>query len=555
MIRKSLSLTLALLAVASAPAFAEAGGVFIAVGGGTERPEIVQTILNQTGGTNRRVIVMPIASGDPSSTGLAYKQFFVNAGVHDVASLPLANRDAANDLEPVKDIGRADLLYFTGGDQNRLVKVLANTAAHGSIQTAWQRQAVIAGTSAGAMVWGPEFIANGSSQGALLYGFSRDSQGVPGLELRPGLNLWDNLIVDTHFTEQQRLGRLLLAIASTPGATGLGVDEGTAAVVTNDTIQVIGAGTVTVLETDKVTINNAQSVGPGSPLGLGKVALHRLLPGMTYLRKWKMIQEDRPLAQAPTEPPVPPLLVLAGTDAPRKGLTPMADFIRASGGSQARILLLTGAMASQNANQWRTYLLKFGAAQVVNYQSVELSDQGLGIAIQHATGILMLEDDQASLLRALNANQTRLGNLVISASKRMPFAAAGNAVRIVGARALFGTPGQADYQSLPGLKLLPSAVIEKDFWKPETMDRMVRAQLQASRSLAIGLSPDNAITISGGQATVAGQNQVMFLDANEATALQLAADTSEKLSAAGGLTLSVVPPTGSYDFLRHEPRF
>lgn len=553
---RSIALALAILAMAAPGALADGtGGAFVAVGGGSERPEVIQAILRLLGGKDRRIVVLPTASGDPSASGLAYKQFFLNVGLTEVESLPIPDRQTANELDAVRDIGRADLLYFTGGDQNRLVSILGNTATHGSIQTAWQRSAILAGTSAGAMVWGPEFIANGSSQGALKLGFSRDAQGVPGLELRPGLNLWDNLVVDTHFTEQQRLGRLLLAAASSPGTTGLGIDEGTAAIITQDTIQAVGIGTVTVLEADRTAVNNAQAVGPGSPLALGKVAFHRLLPGKTYVRKWKTIQEDKPLPQADNQAPVSPYMVLAGTDVPRKNLAPIADFVRASGGSQARILLLAGERASQGAGMWRTHLLKQGASQVVTYSSLELSDQGLAIALQHATGIFMLEDPNANLLKALRANQGRLGQVIVDASKRLPIGAAGNGVRLFGAHAIFGSPGTPDYQSLPGLGLLPSAVVDKTFWVPDAMERLLRAQLQANRALGIGLSPDNAVVVSGGQATVFGDSQVVFVDAQDVTGFSLAPDASAQPSGATNLGLSVLPANGSYDLVKRAPRF
>ena len=557
MIRKTLSLALALLFATSTFAAAETTqkGTFVAIGGGQETPEILQTLLRCVGGPDRRVVVMPLASDDPAGSGEAYKQFFASAGIPNVESMVLADRDAAQQIGPVKDIGNADMLYFTGGDQTRLANLLANTAVDGAIQAAWRRQAVIAGTSAGAMVWGPEFIANGTSQGALKFGFSRDSRGVPGLDLRPGLDLWDHLIIDTRFTDQERLGRLLLAVASTPGSTGLGIDEGTAAVITPETIQVVGSGSVTVLESDQISGNNAQFVGPGTPLGVGNVVLHRLIPGMTYLRKKRRVEEALPLGPATALPPVAPMIALAGSDVPRPSMTSMRDFIRASGGTEARLLMLTGDMASKAADRWRAFLLKSGAEQVVNYQAIELSDQGLAIALQHATGILLLEDDQASLLHALNAHEDRFRNVLLEACTRMPVAAAGNAVRIVGARALFGTPGQPDYQSLPGLGLLPSAILVKNFWTPASMDRMVRAQLEASRSLAIGLSPDNSLTLSGGQASVSGESQVIFLDANHATALHLAPDDSNHLSGAGNLELSVVPPGGSYDLMHHQATF
>lgn len=531
------------------------GGVFVAIGGGTEQPEITQAIIDLAGGKERRVIVFPTASSEPHQAGIAYKHYFTQLGSSQVESLPLPDRQTANDLMPVKDIARGDLLYFTGGDQNRLVNVLSNTAVHGSLQTAWQRRAVIAGTSAGAMVWGPEFIANGTSLGALKYGFSRDPSGVPGLELRPGLNLWEKLVVDTHFTEQQRLGRLLLATAAIPGATGMGLDEATAAKVTSEAIQVFGAGAATMLETDMVTANNAQQSGPNQLFSIGRVKLHRVATGDTYLRKVRAIPTAEPLMPGKAVAPPSPFVVLAGTDVPRKQPGPIGDFVRASGGNGARILLLAGDDATQGTKMWKSYLLRLGAAQVINFMGMELSEQGLGVALQHATGIMFLEDARGSLLKSLLANQGRLGGYLHEYGKRVPLAAVGTAVRIVGERAAFGEFGTPSYQALPGLQLVPQVVADKSFWYGDSMERLIRMQLMGERALAIGLMPDTAVTIAGAQATVSGDNQVIFLDANEVTHFRLPPDGARQPASVSGLALSVVPPTGSYDLIRRQPRF
>lgn len=534
---------------------ADVGGVFVAIGGGTEKPEITQAVIDLAGGRDRRVIVFPTASSDPVQAGLAYKHYFNQLGATLVDSLTLPDRETANDLGPVKDIARGDLLYFTGGDQNRLVNVLSNTAVHGSLQTAWQRKAVIAGTSAGAMVWGPEFIANGTSLGALKYGFSRDPNGIPGLELRPGLNLWERLVVDTHFTEQQRLGRLLLATAAIPGATGMGVDEGTAAKVTSESIQVLGTGAATMIETDLVTANNAQESGPEQLFAIGRAKLHRVVAGDTYIRKVRAIASNQTLPPGKVVAPPSPFVVLAGTDVPRKQPGPIGDFVRASGGNGARILLLAGDDATQGTKMWKSYLMRLGAAQVINFMAMELSEQGLGVALQHATGIFFLEDARGTLLKALLANQGRLGAYVHEYSKRVPLAAVGTAVRIVGEHAIFGDLGSDTYQSLPGLQLVPQVVADKAFWYGETMERLIRMQLKGDRALAIGLMPDNAVTIAGAQATVYGENQVIFMDANEVTHFRLPPEGQRQPASVSGLSLSVVPPTGDYDLVRRMPRF
>lgn len=561
-IQRSLIVLIALSAALQAGPYPSAraeatdpGGIFVAIGGGTERPDITQAVVDLAGGKSKRVIVFPTASGDPHQAGLAYKHYFNQLGASLVDSLPLPDRQTANDLMPVKDIARGDLLYFTGGDQNRLVNVLSNTAVHGSLQTAWQRRAVIAGTSAGAMVWGPEFIANGTSLGALKYGFSRDPSGIPGLELRPGLNLWERLVVDTHFTEQQRLGRLLLATAAIPGASGMGLDEATAAMVTGESVQVMGAGAATMIETDTVTANNAQLCGPKQPFSIGRAKLHRVTAGDTYIRKVRAISSTQALPPGKVAAPQSPFVVLAGTDVPRKQPGPIGDFVRASGGNGARILLLAGDDATQGTKMWKSYLLRLGAAQVINFMAMELSEQGLGVALQHATGIVFLEDARGTLLKSLLANDGRLSGALHDYGKRVPLAAVGTATRIMGERAIFGEIGTDSYQSMPGLKLVPQVVADKAFWFGDSMERLIRMQLMGDRALAIGLMPDNAVTIAGAQATVSGENQVIFLDANEVTHFRLPPDGQRQPSSVSGLALSVVPPTGDYDLVRRQPRF
>lgn len=530
-------------------------GVFVAIGGGTEKPEITQAVIDLAGGKSQRVIVFPTASSEPVQAGLAYKHYFTQLGATRVDSLSLTDRQTANDLSPVKEIAQGDLFYFTGGDQSQLVNVLANTAVHGSLQTAWQRKAVIAGTSAGAMVWGPEFIANGTSLGALKYGFSRDPNGIPGLELRPGLNLWEKLVLDTHFSEQQRLGRLLLATAAIPGATGLGLDEGTAAKVTHESIQVLGSGAVTMIETDAVTGNNAQQSGPEQLFAIGGAKVHRVVAGDTYLRKLRTIPTSQPLPPGKAVPPESPFVVLAGTDIPRQQPGPIGDFVRASGGNGARILLLAGDDATQGTQMWKSYLMRLGAAQVINFMAMELSEQGLGVALQHATGVFFLEDARGTLLKSLLANEGRLGAYLHEYSKRVPLAAVGTAVRIVGERAVFGEFGTPSYQSLPGLQLVPQVVADKAFWFGDTMERLIRMQLMGDRALAIGLMPDNAVTIAGAQVTVSGEKQVIFMDAREVTHFRLPPDGQVQPTSVSGLALSVVPPTGAYDLVRRQPRF
>lgn len=567
--------------LAAAPLLAAEPNVatpLVLVGGGPDDPAITAEALSLSGGSRARVAVIAAGSSNPPAAGTAYQRYFTAFGVES-RYVALPDLDAASSPEAVRQLAGSDLLFFTGGDQRRLADRLARTPALGAIQDGWIRGAVVAGTSAGAMPWGGVYIANGSSQGAFSVAFDRDVQGNPGLELRPGLRLLDDVLVDTHFDTRARLGRLLLALASTPSASALGIDELTGAILTGDDLRVTGQGTLTVIEARRLVGNNAGRASARLPFAAGPFSLSRLKGGQTF--RLRQSQPERAVRPAPTPTPAPqgsfffglfgpasppppgPMAVAAprqpvtliAAAAPPSNLSSLQSFIRDSGGTQARILILTGNGASRDARTWRGHLLLLGAGSARVLTASEIHDQNLSQALESATGVFFLEDAAGSLLDACNADRRRLRDILATYANRLPLGAAGLGVRILGEVAYFGNPADPARRVKEGLELVPGTTTEEQLWEPGGLERLVQTALMAGPGLGIGLGPENSVRIEHGQIAVIGRGQAVFLEGRTVSQYTLPASASVEPASAIGFEASVIPPDGVYDYAGRRPRF
>jgi cyanophycinase len=218
-------------------------GILMPIGGAedkTNQRAILQRFVQLSGGKHTRIIIIPSASAFATQTAATYTRLFTKMGVLDIHCLHLENQQLASKPVNIKRLKNATGIFITGGDQVRLMAYLQRTAIGVAILEAYLKGAVIAGTSAGASVMSQKMIA-------FSYGsFTPDNRTV---HLGTGIGLAPSLIIDQHFTQRQRLTRLLLAVQKQPGHMGLGVDEDTAAILTpGDGLEVIGSGTVTVVD-------------------------------------------------------------------------------------------------------------------------------------------------------------------------------------------------------------------------------------------------------------------------------------------------------------------
>src|SRR5436190_9291032 len=176
-------------------------------------------------GKHSRFEIITTASSIPKEVGEEYMKAFHQLEMHDTAVLDIRTREEANSPENLERLRKADVVMFTGGDQLRLTSIFGGTAFHHLLLEKYQNdEFIISGTSAGAAASSNNMIYQGSSQGALLKG---------EVKITGGLGFINNVIIDTHFVQRGRIGRLLYACASNPINLGIGLGEDSGLLITN----------------------------------------------------------------------------------------------------------------------------------------------------------------------------------------------------------------------------------------------------------------------------------------------------------------------------------
>ncbi|MFP5502811.1 MAG: cyanophycinase [Candidatus Sericytochromatia bacterium] len=490
-------------------------GRLVAIGGGTEDPALLKEVLALAKGEASRVAILNTASSDPDRSGPAYQRFFQSLGVKEAMLVPLLGREQAYQPAVLDAIGRADLIYVTGGNQIRLAQAVHDTPAHGALLAAFQRGAVIAGTSAGAMVWGPRYLAAGTSDGAL--------KGQD-LDMRPGLGLVPQLVLDTHFAREARLGRLLVATSQSPGTLGVGVDERTAAVITAEGVRVLGHGRVTVLDLKEAKLPPK----PAATFSIRDVRMH-LLGGSDSLRFRREASERQPmLPPRSREAAELPSLWLQGSAAPSAAIGLLTS---RTGRLPEEVLILAGSGATEAAQGWRQSLMGRGALNVRVLAAHQLTGNMLSRYLTTPSGLLMVDDADRSLGKALMGAP---GQQLRSHVAKLPLGVAGEAVAIPGETSM--KPGAGSPELLPGLRLAPGLVTTPNVWAPDAFDRLVLDSLLAGGALGVGLSPDNALRLEAGRLKAEGASPVFLVDTDTVSL------ANPSMPSARDLTLQVLAP-------------
>ncbi|MBM3274712.1 MAG: hypothetical protein FJZ00_06145, partial [Candidatus Sericytochromatia bacterium] len=264
-------------------------------------------------------------------------------------------------------------------------------------------------------------------------------------------------------------------------------------------------------------------------------------------------QTASPLPNEASGPQQP--ITLIGPAAPPPTLSSPANFVRDAGGTQAKLLILTGNGASRDAETWRGHLLLLGAGRARVLTASEVHDQNLSRALEASTGVFLLEDAAGSLDEVLTANRRQLRDVLATYAPRLPFAAAGLGVRILGPVAYLGNPGEAARLIKPGLDLVPATAAEDLTWEPGGVERLVQAALLSSRGLGIGLGTENSVRIEHGQVVVIGKGQALFVEARNVAEFSVPPVGTVEPAQAIGLEVSVIPPDGVYDLIGRRPRF
>jgi cyanophycinase len=248
-------------------------GYIIPIGGAEEKfhnREILDRFVDICGGKDARIGIIPTAS-ELEDTGRNYEKLFRQIGVKHAQVLPFESREDCDASEYLDYIEKSDGVFLTGGNQLRLSTTLGGTAVAQLIRRRNAAGMHVAGTSAGAAFM-PEHMIAGGMEGS--------TPSPDMVTMAPGLGLTNKFIIDQHFRQRDRLGRLLTALAYNPFAVGVGLDEDTAAFIQpNDDVEVVGSGGITFIDPSELSYSSMDKARRGEPVSLIGVKLHILVAG------------------------------------------------------------------------------------------------------------------------------------------------------------------------------------------------------------------------------------------------------------------------------------
>ncbi len=261
-------------------------GTIIPIGGnedkGTHRDEssqlnfvqksILARVIRECKNPEPLIVVIPTASSIPVEVGEKYTEAFSQFSKVNIRILDIRERWQAEDPENLRWIQKADCVMFSGGNQSKITRIICDTEMHRLlIQRYHQEEFVIAGTSAGAMSMSKEMITGGKSTEALFKG---------AVKMKYGMGYVPHLIIDSHFIQRGRFGRLMEAVARFPNLLGVGLAEDTGLVIKNcNECEVIGSGMVVLVDPSQLTHNHEQILEEGTPMSLSNLVVHVLSVG------------------------------------------------------------------------------------------------------------------------------------------------------------------------------------------------------------------------------------------------------------------------------------
>lgn len=255
---------------------------------------ILARVVRESGGKDAKIVVIPTASSIPDEVGANYLEAFGKLHCTNVSILDIRLRSQASIKSNVNLIREADCVMFSGGNQSKITKKIGGTPIHSVLMERFTSEPlVIAGTSAGAMCMSSEMITGGSSKESLI----KDA-----VKMQQGLGFIPKLIIDSHFIQRGRFGRLAEAVAKFPDLLGVGLAEDTGLVIKKcNTFEVIGSGMVILFDGRELSHNNVKLLKPGTPMSLVNLKVHVITNGDRFnitKRVVKVLPIDAPFITA-----------------------------------------------------------------------------------------------------------------------------------------------------------------------------------------------------------------------------------------------------------------
>ena len=253
-------------------------GILVAVGGNEDKEndlDILRKITELTSNTDPIIEIITTASGRPNKTGEAYLNAFHKIGLTKAQCLHIKTRDDANKSEYIDRLRKADIIFFTGGDQLKITSILGGSPILQEVKWKYfNEKCVIAGTSAGATAMPDTMIYGGESTEALCKGT---------VQMTGGVGLVSRVVIDSHFIKRGRFSRLMEIFSSNPGYIGLGLGEDTGVIIRDGHIlEAIGTGLVVIFDGHGINYSNISSLKDGEGIAVEGVLVHTIVKGHGY---------------------------------------------------------------------------------------------------------------------------------------------------------------------------------------------------------------------------------------------------------------------------------
>ena len=248
----------------------ETKGKLFIIGGAEDKTDdgiILREFVKLAGGAKAKIVVLTAATDHPAESAKEMIEVFKRLGAKDVQAVDVSTRQDGENKKSLELIEKASAIYFTGGDQLHITSLMGATTLQQKMMERFAEGLLIAGTSAGAAMMGNSVILDGDGETSPKFG---------AVEIAPGMDFIRGCIIDTHFAQRGRYGRLLAAIAHYPQELGIGIDENTAVIIKKHQLEVIGEGAVTILDASGMSYTNMPDVKEGEGLAMTDVKIHVL---------------------------------------------------------------------------------------------------------------------------------------------------------------------------------------------------------------------------------------------------------------------------------------
>ncbi|MCB9263185.1 MAG: cyanophycinase [Flavobacteriales bacterium] len=277
----------------------KAKGILIPIGGNEDKGDdinrsetetlefiqegIISHVVRESGGKDKSFVVIPTASSIPVEVGQTYIQTFELLGCKNVTVLDIRKKADANNPKNLEIVRKSSCVMFSGGDQSKITKIIGGSALHEILTNRYANdpEFVLAGTSAGAMAMSEEMIAGGIASESFVKGTVKMSKGMGWLP---------QIMIDTHFVQRGRFGRIAQAVAKFPSILGIGLSENTGVVIKNgDDLKVIGTGMVIIFDGSEIEHNSEALLEPGTPMTITNLKVHVLSNSDRYTLSTKKV--------------------------------------------------------------------------------------------------------------------------------------------------------------------------------------------------------------------------------------------------------------------------